>query len=83
MIFDIKLGKNFRRNAQVVGGVHTTTSPSSIKFLSVVSRDSVTIALTISELNNIDILAYNIQNEYLTTLCREKIWTFAGPEFGE
>ena len=49
MIFDIKLGKNFRRNAPVVGGVHTTTSPSSIKFLSVVSRDSVTIALTISE----------------------------------
>ena len=47
------------------------------------SRDSFRIALTIAAFNNIDILAYDIQNAYLIALCREKIWTFAGPEFGE
>ena len=33
-------------------------------------------------MNDLDILACDIQNAYLTTLCREKIWTRAGPEFG-
>ena len=28
-------------------------------------------------------MACDIQNAYLTALCREKIWTFAGQEFGE
>ena len=28
-------------------------------------------------------VACGIQNTYLTALCRENIWTFAGPEFGE
>ena len=83
MIFDIKLGENFRRKAQLVGGGHTTTSPSSITFLSVVSRDSVRIALNIAALNELDVLACDINNAYLTALYREKIWTFSGPEFGE
>ena len=83
MIFDIKLGENFRRKARLVGGGHMTTAPSSITFLLVVSRDSVRIALTIAALNELDILACDIQNAYLTALCRENIWTFAGPEFGE
>ena len=79
MIFDIKLGENFRRKARLVGGGHTTIEPSSITFSSVVSRDSVRIALTIAALNDLGIRAWNIQNTYLTALCREKIWTFAGP----
>ena len=83
MIFDTKIGKNFRRNARLVGGGHTKTSPSSITFLSVVSRDSGMIALNITALNNHDILACDIHNAYLTALCRENIWTFAGAEFGE
>ena len=39
--------------------------------------------MTIAALNNIDILACDIQNAYLTALCRENIWTLAGPKFGE
>ena len=70
MLFDIKLGENFRRKAQLVGGGHTTTAPSSITLSSVVSRDSAMIALTIASLNNLDKLAYVIQNAYLTTLSR-------------
>ena len=40
------------------------------------------IALTIAALNDLKILACDIQNAFLTAKCREKIWTVAGPEFG-
>ena len=39
MIFDIKLGENFRRKARLVGGRHTTHVPASITYSSVVSRE--------------------------------------------
>ena len=35
-----------------------------------------------SRLNELDIMYCDIQNTYITALCRERIWTFAGPEFG-
>ena len=60
MIFDIKLGENFRRKARLVEGRHTTTAPSSITYSSVVSRDSVQIKFAISELNGLEILACDI-----------------------
>ena len=82
MIFDIKLGKNFRKKLQLVGGGHTTTAPASIMYSYVVSRDSVQIALTIAALNVMDILACDIQNAYLTAKCRDIIWTMEGTEFG-
>ena len=70
MIFDIKIGENVRRKARLVGGGHTTTAPSSITFSSVLSRDSVRTAFTITALNELDILACDIHNAYLTALCR-------------
>eukprot|EP00934_Nitzschia_sp_Nitz4_P008349 Nitzschia sp. Nitz4//scaffold712_size1567//12//1007//NITZ4_009323-RA/size1567-processed-gene-0.1-mRNA-1//-1//CDS//3329557200//8339//frame0 len=82
IIFDIKLGENFRRKARLVAGGHTTDTPSSLTYSSVVTRESVRIALTIAALNDVDILACDIQNAYLTAPCRKKIFTRAGPEFG-
>ena len=82
MIFDIKMGENFRRKARLVAGGHTTDTPAALTYSSVVSRDSVRIALTIAALNDLKILACDIQNAYLTAKCRELIWTVAGPEFG-
>ena len=41
MIFDIKLGENFRRKARMVARGHTTKTPSSVTYSSVVLRDSV------------------------------------------
>jgi Reverse transcriptase (RNA-dependent DNA polymerase) len=82
LIFDVKMGENFRRKARFVAGGHTTEVPSVLTYASVVSRDSVRIALTIAALNGLDLLACDIQNAYLTADCREKIWTRAGPEFG-
>ena len=51
-------------------------------YSSVVSRDRVRIALTISALNGLKVKTCDIQNAYLTTKCREKIWTKYGLEFG-
>ena len=47
------------------------------------SRNSVSIALTVAALNEIDIITCDIYNTYLTAHYREKIWTFAGPESGK
>ena len=65
-----------------MGGGHSTTVPASIMDLSLVSRYSVLIALEISALNVLEILACDIQNVYLTAKCRELIWTTARPRFG-
>jgi hypothetical protein len=47
-----------------------------------VSRDSVRIALMYATLNDIQVVACDFQNAYLTADCREKIYTIAGIEFG-
>ena len=82
MIFDVKFGENFRHKARLVAGGHMTDTPNTLTYSSVVSRDSVRIALTIAALNELRVMACDIQNAYLTAECREKIWTRAGPEIG-
>jgi len=72
MIFDVEMGENFRRKTRMVAGGHMTESPSSLTYSSVVSRDSVRIALTIAALNGLSTLSCDIQNAYLTASCREK-----------
>ena len=81
MIFDIKMGENFRRKARMVAGGHTTETPAALTYASIVSRDSVMIALTIVALNVLKLLACDIKHAYLSDHCREKIWTIAGPKF--
>ena len=77
MIFDF-----IWRKVRLVAGGHMTDTPNTLIYSSVVSRDSVRIALTIAALNELSVMVCDIQNAYLTTECREKIWTHAGPEFG-
>ena len=60
MIFEIKLGENFRRKDRLVGGRHKTATHASITYLLVLSRDLVRIALAIVALNELDILACDI-----------------------
>jgi hypothetical protein len=80
MIFDIKM--DLTRKARFVAGGHTTETPTSITYSSVVSHDSVRIAFLIAALNDVDIMACDVSNAYLNAPCREKIWFVAGPEFG-
>lgn len=76
------MGENFRRKARFVAGGHITDVPSTLTYASIVSRDAVRIALTIAALNDLQVLACDIQNAYLTADCRELIWPRAGAEFG-
>ncbi len=80
-IFDIKMEENFRRKARLVANGNETENPASLTYSSVVSRDSVRIALLMASLNELEVLACDIQNAYLTADCREKIYIIAGPEF--
>ena len=82
LVFDVKMGENFRRKARLVAGGHKTSTPTSLTYSSVVSRDSVRIALTLAALNGLDNLSCDIQNAYLTAKCREKVYYRAGSEFG-
>jgi hypothetical protein len=52
MIFDVKM-EDFRRKARFVAGGHTTDTPHAMTYASVVSRESVRIALTLSALNDL------------------------------
>ena len=80
MIFDIKM--DFTRKARYVAGGHLADAPSSQTYASVVSRDSVRIALMIAALNELDVFSADIQNAYLNAKSREKLWCRAGKEFG-
>ena len=76
------MGENFRRKARLVADGSRTETPAALTYSSVVSRDSVRIALLVASLNDLQLLACDIQNAYLTADCREKIYIIAGPEFG-
>jgi len=80
VIFDIKLGENFRRKARFCADGHKTDAPTSVTYSTVVSRDSVRIILLIAALNELDILSGDIQNAYLTAPNREKVWIRARDE---
>ena len=82
MVFDVKLGENFRRKARLVADGHLTNPPSSVTYSSVVSRDSVRLCLLAAALNNLDVMCADIENAYLSAPPRENCWTIAGKEFG-
>ena len=82
LVFDVKLGENFRRKARYCADGHKTGAPASVTYSTVVSRDSVRILLTIAALNDLNVLGADVQNAFLTAPNKEKCWMIAGPEFG-
>jgi Reverse transcriptase (RNA-dependent DNA polymerase) len=65
-----------------VAGGHMTETPKESTYSSVVSRDSVRIAFTIAALNDLEVLAAEVQNAYLNAPTKENVYTIAGLEFG-
>ena len=63
MVFDIKM--DFTRKACFVAGGHLTETPETITYSSIITHDSVPIALLIAELNGLDVLSCDIGNAYL------------------
>ena len=81
IVFDCKI--DFTRKARFCAGGHTTETPASLTYSSVVSRDSIRLAFLLAELNELDVMACDIENAYLNAPCREKIWFEGGRECGE
>ena len=79
MIFDIKM--DLTQKARLVTGGHQTDLPKESVYSSVISKDSVRIILTIVALNNLEILAADVQNAYLNAPTKEKVYMMAGLEF--
>ena len=52
-------------------------------YLSVVSRDSVRIMLTLVVLKNLDIHTADVQNAYLNAKPKERVYFYSRTEFGK
>ena len=52
LLYDVNM-EDYRRKARLVAGVHMTETPKCMAYSSVVGRETVRIALTISALNNL------------------------------
>ena len=74
--------ENFRCKARFVTRGHMTKAPITITYASVVSRESVRLALTLAALNSLQVKTADIEDAYLTAPVNEKIWCTQGPEFG-
>ena len=73
IIFEIKLD-GFRRKARLVGAsCMVKYTPAVVTYTSVVSRETVRIALTIAALNNLEVKASDAMNAFLTAPCTKKI----------
>ena len=82
LIFDIKLGENFRRKARFVADGYKASTSNAVTYSSVASRDSVRPFLLVAALNDINVQSADVQNAFLTALVLEKMWMAACPEFG-
>ena len=76
--FEVKF--DLRRNARYVAGGHLTETPSSMTYSSAVSRESIRIAFLLAALNGLEVWTTDIQNAYLNTPTKEKVWFRAGDE---
>ncbi len=81
MIFDVKMD-DFRQKARLVAGGHRTKAPVTITYASVVSRETVHLALTTAFLNDLEVKVGDVLNAYITAPVKEKVWTILGPKFG-
>ena len=74
-------GGNFRGKARIVADGNMNEPPSLVTYTFVVSRYSVRVCLLLTSLNGLDIQADDIENAYITSSCREKLWTIVRNEF--
>jgi hypothetical protein len=78
MVFDIEM-EDFKRKARLVAGGHKTKAPATITYASVVSRETVRIALMLAALNDLQEKAGDVLNAYITAPVKERGWTILGP----
>jgi hypothetical protein len=81
VIFDMKM-EDFRQKARLVAGGHRTKASATIIYASMVSRETLCLALTIASLNDLKVKVGDVLNAYITAPIKEKVWTVLEPEFG-
>jgi hypothetical protein len=81
MVFDVKM-EDFKRKARLVASGHMTEAPATITYASMVSRETVRIALMLAALNDLQVNVGDVLNVYITAPVKEKVWTVLGPKFG-
>jgi hypothetical protein len=59
-----------------------TKAPATITYASIVSCETVPIALLMAALNDLNVKVGDVLNAYITAPITEKVWTVLGPEFG-
>ena len=74
MVFEINVDDRFTTNSRLMADGHTTAPPSSTKYSSVVSRESIRIEFLLTPSNGFEIFACDIGDSYLNAKCREKLW---------
>ena len=80
LIFDVKM--NFTRKARFVANGSTTPITSASTYSGVVYREAVRISFAYAVLNDLYIMAADIQNSYLKAPISKKYWSICGPGFG-
>ncbi len=60
-----------------------TNIPATYTYASVITHEKVCIALMLTALNLLEVMAADIMNAYIKALCKEKIWTILGSKFGK
>jgi len=81
MVYAVKHDE--RKKSRFVAGGHLTGDPGESVYSSVVSLRGVRIVVFLAELNNLKVWQTDIGNAYLEAKTTEKLYTIAGPEFGE
>ena len=64
MVFNMKM-EDFRGKARVVAGGHMAEAPATIAYASVMSRETVRIALMIATLSDLEVESGDILNAFI------------------
>ena len=80
MIFDFKM-EDFWRKAWIIAGGHTMKAPATLTYASVMSQETVHIALLVAVLNNDNTWAADLLNACITVPGHET--STLGKEFGD
>ena len=80
-VYDVK--HDGRHRARMVAGGHVAPEPEDSISSTVCSLSAVCTVLFLAELNDLKLTSIDIGNVYLKAKTTEKVYTVAGPEFGE
>ena len=71
-----------RHKARLVAGGNWTEPDGTDVYSGVVTTEAVRIGLLVAAANDLEVRVGDVGNAYLHSQTREKIYTYAGPEFG-